>query len=60
MHHLRYDFRLSRLGRSDDLADDLIKLGKAKTILVIGGETLSRVTDPYDRNKMFLLMVLAL
>ena len=34
------------------LADDLIKLGKAKTILVIGGETLSRVTDPFDRNKM--------
>ena len=34
------------------LADDLLKLGKAKTILVIGGETLSRVTDPYDRNKM--------
>ena len=34
------------------LADDLIKLGKAKTVLVIGGETLSRVTDPYDRNKM--------
>ena len=37
------------------LADDLIKLGKAKTILVIGGETLSRVTDPFDRNKMILL-----
>ena len=34
------------------LADDLIKVGKAKTILVIGGETLSRVTDPFDRNKM--------
>lgn len=34
------------------LADDLIKVGKAKTVLVIGGETLSRVTDPYDRNKM--------
>jgi 3-oxoacyl-[acyl-carrier-protein] synthase-3 len=35
------------------LADDLLKLGKAKTILVIGGETLSRVTDPFDRNKFF-------
>lgn len=34
------------------LADDLLKLGKAKTILIIGGETLSRVTDPFDRNKM--------
>ena len=34
------------------LADNLLKLGKAKTILVIGGETLSRVTDPYDRNKL--------
>lgn len=34
------------------LADNLIKAKVAKTILVIGGETLSRVTDPYDRNKM--------
>ena len=34
------------------LADNLLKLGKAKNILVIGGETLSRVTDPYDRNKL--------
>ena len=34
------------------LADNLLKLGKAKTILVIGGETLSRVTDPFDRNKL--------
>lgn len=34
------------------LADVLIKSGKAKTILVAGGDTLSRVTDPYDRNKM--------
>lgn len=34
------------------LADILIKAGQAKNILVIGGETLSRVTDPYDRNKM--------
>ncbi len=34
------------------LADIFIKAGKAKNILVIGGETLSRVTDPYDRNKM--------
>ena len=34
------------------LADSLIKSGKAKLILVVGGETLSRVTDPYDRNKM--------
>lgn len=34
------------------LADILIKSGKAKTILVVGSETLSRVTDPYDRNKM--------
>jgi 3-oxoacyl-[acyl-carrier-protein] synthase-3 len=34
------------------LADTLIKSGKAKLILVIGAETLSRVTDPYDRNKM--------
>ena len=34
------------------LADSLIKAGRAKTILVVGSETLSRVTDPYDRNKM--------
>ncbi|WKS94674.1 3-oxoacyl-ACP synthase III family protein [Riemerella columbina] len=34
------------------LADTLIKAGKARLILVVGGETLSRVTDPYDRNKM--------
>ncbi|MBC7557368.1 MAG: 3-oxoacyl-ACP synthase III family protein [Chryseobacterium sp.] len=34
------------------LADTLIKSGKAKLILVVGAETLSRVTDPYDRNKM--------
>lgn len=34
------------------LADILIKSGRAKNILVIGSETLSRVTDPYDRNKM--------
>ncbi|MHA6697553.1 3-oxoacyl-ACP synthase III family protein [Chryseobacterium sp. A321] len=35
-----------------NLADILIKSGKAKNILVVGSETLSRVTDPYDRNKM--------
>lgn len=34
------------------LADTFIKSGNAKTILVIGGETLSRVTDPHDRNRM--------
>lgn len=34
------------------LADTLIKANKAKLILVVGAETLSRVTDPYDRNKM--------
>ncbi|MBS1571369.1 MAG: 3-oxoacyl-ACP synthase III family protein [Bacteroidetes bacterium] len=34
------------------LADTLIQAGKANTILVIGGDTLSRVTDPFDRNKM--------
>ncbi len=34
------------------LADTLIKARKAKRILVVGAETLSRVTDPYDRNKM--------
>lgn len=34
------------------LADTIIKAGKAKLILVVGAETLSRVTDPHDRNKM--------
>ncbi|WP_262152519.1 3-oxoacyl-ACP synthase III family protein [Chryseobacterium foetidum] len=34
------------------LADHFIKAGVAKNILVIGGETLSRVTDPHDRNRM--------
>ena len=34
------------------LADTLIKAKKAKLILVVGSETLSRVTDPFDRNRM--------
>lgn len=34
------------------LADVLIKSKKAINILVVGGETLSKVTDPYDRNKL--------
>lgn len=34
------------------LANNLIKAQSAKTILVIGAETLSRVTDPHDRNRM--------
>ncbi len=34
------------------LADTIIKAKKAELILVVGSETLSRVTDPYDRNKM--------
>lgn len=34
------------------LADTLIKSKKGKLILVVGSETLSRVTDPFDRNKM--------
>lgn len=35
-----------------NLADILIKAGKGKNILVVGSETLSRVTDPHDRNKL--------
>ena len=34
------------------LADVLIKSGRASNILVVGSDTLSRVTDPYDRNRM--------
>jgi len=33
-------------------ATAFIKSGMAKNCLVIGGETLSRVTDPYDRDSM--------
>jgi 3-oxoacyl-[acyl-carrier-protein] synthase-3 len=33
-------------------ADYFIRSGDAKRILVIGTETLSRVTDPYDRDSM--------
>lgn len=34
------------------LADVLIKSKRAKNVLVVGGETLSRVTDDFDRNKL--------
>ena len=34
------------------LADNLIQAQKAKTILVVGSDFLSRVVDPYDRNKL--------
>lgn len=34
------------------LANDLIQVGRAKTILVVGTETLSRTVDPYDRDQM--------
>lgn len=34
------------------LADILVKSGKAETILVVGSETLHRVMDPNDRNRM--------
>jgi 3-oxoacyl-[acyl-carrier-protein] synthase-3 len=34
------------------LADHLIKAGTAKMILVVGSETLSRITDKHDRNSM--------
>ena len=33
-------------------ADMFIKAGEAKTCLVIGSETLSRVVDPFDRDSM--------
>lgn len=33
-------------------ADYFIKSGDAKRVLVIGAETLSRVSDPYDRDSM--------
>lgn len=33
-------------------ADAFVKAGVAETILVIGGETLSRVVDPFDRDSM--------
>ncbi len=36
------------------VADNMIRLGQAKTILVIGAETLSRITDWTDRNTCVL------
>lgn len=33
-------------------ANDLIQLGKIKKALIIAGETLSRISDPYDRDTM--------
>ena len=37
-----------------EMADSLICTGRAKTVLVIGGETLSRITDYTDRNTCVL------
>ncbi|MBN2000600.1 ketoacyl-ACP synthase III [candidate division KSB1 bacterium] len=37
-----------------EIADSLIVAKKAKTVLVIGGETLSRITDYTDRNTCVL------
>lgn len=53
-HCINYDMIFGCPGwvESMILADILIKSKRAKTILVVGSETLSRVTDPYDRNKM--------
>ncbi len=34
------------------LAENIIKAGNAKRIMVIGGETLSKISDPYDRDSM--------
>ncbi|QCX53999.1 3-oxoacyl-ACP synthase III family protein [Elizabethkingia sp. JS20170427COW] len=34
------------------LANDLIQAKRAKTILVVGTETLSRMVDPYDRDRL--------
>ncbi|MBN1560512.1 ketoacyl-ACP synthase III [candidate division KSB1 bacterium] len=37
-----------------EMADALIATGRAKTVLLIGGETLSRITDYRDRNTCVL------
>jgi len=37
-----------------ELADSLIATGRARTVLVIGGESLSRITDYSDRNTCVL------
>jgi len=34
------------------LANDLVQAGRAKNILIVGTETLSRITDPHDRDRM--------
>ncbi len=36
------------------LADSMIATGRAKTVLLIGGETISRITDYSDRNSCVL------
>ncbi|MDO4269641.1 MAG: beta-ketoacyl-ACP synthase III [Eubacteriales bacterium] len=40
---------------ASDVADSFIKCGKAKTVMVISAETLSRVTDYTDRGTCVLL-----
>jgi 3-oxoacyl-[acyl-carrier-protein] synthase-3 len=34
------------------MADALIRAGNAKKVLIIGAETLSRISDPYDRDSL--------
>lgn len=54
LHCINYDMIFGCPGWVEAmiLADVLIKAGRAKNILVVGSETLSRITDPHDRNKM--------
>ncbi len=53
-HTVNYDMIFGCPGWVEGMimADTLIKAGRAKRILVVGSETLSRVTDAYDRNRM--------
>ncbi|MDR2778334.1 MAG: ketoacyl-ACP synthase III [Rickettsiales bacterium] len=37
-----------------DMADSMVKLGKAKNVLVVGAETMSRIVDWKDRNTCIL------
>lgn len=51
---IAYDLPFGCAGWTEGLiqADCFIKIGKAKRALIIGAETLSRVSDPHDRDSM--------
>jgi 3-oxoacyl-[acyl-carrier-protein] synthase-3 len=36
------------------LASDMVRGGSARNVLVVGAETMSKITDPYDRSTAFI------